>query len=72
MTTYPFQNAVVLTGEISNIAMIEAREMALAIRLIISAARGRPMSMRGTIAAAGARTVARLSDPIAFISPPIA
>ena len=46
--------------------------MALAIRLIISAGRGRLIARTRTIATAGANGMASARKPIGFISPPVA
>ena len=72
MTTYPFQNITDDRGAVSKIALIEASEMALAIRLIISAGRGRLIANTRTIATAGANVIASARKPIGFISPPVA
>ena len=49
---------------------IERSEMALATRLIVSAARGRLISAMRTIPAAGASVIASVSGAIADINPP--
>ena len=53
-------------------ALIEASEMTLAIRLIISAGRGRLIASTSTIAMAGANVMASARRPIRFISLPVA
>ena len=72
MTTYPFQNTIGAGDALSSIAVIEASETALAIRLIASEARGHLIARMTMMAMAGAKTVASASGPIAFISPPTA
>jgi hypothetical protein len=69
---YPFQNVTDDLGAVSKIAPIEASETALAIKLIVSAARGRPIARTRIIATAGANVMVSVRKPISFINPPVA